>query len=411
MAIALVASNSAWTTLCFFFFLPLSVIIIALGESEIEADPRLAEPPSLPALLGLCGVVGLLAAGVFLALPRPAGPLMRPGAAQELTGFSSSIDLTEHGRIDLDERRVFTVSGPDVRSHRYWRGRVLDYFDGRRWLPLSENSRPLVLEPGMLDELGPELEVRLVNLQSAVLFAPPGTREIELIAPQSRTLSPDSAWSFSHPFLHATASRYRLRPPAMAAADKVLAPTAVFGPRALPQRIRRGLLQLPPGLDPRMRRLAAGLKSANPAATAHHIESYLRSFEYSLERPPRGQDPIAHFLFDSQRGHCELYSSSMVLLLRLNGIAARNVLGFQGGDWEAYSQRLGLSALPRALLGRGLYPRPGLGELRSDTGERSTHTARTRARSLGQNRRPPRLPMGALAVGFWPRRPGPALGA
>lgn len=52
------------------------------------------------------------------------------------------------------------------------------------------------------------------------------------------------------------------------------------------------------------------------------------NFCYSLtpERPDK--DPVEHFLRHTRRGHCELYASSMVLLLRSCGIPARYVTGF-----------------------------------------------------------------------------------
>jgi hypothetical protein len=45
-----------------------------------------------------------------------------------------------------------------------------------------------------------------------------------------------------------------------------------------------------------------------------------------------GEHPIEEFLFTHRSGHCELFASAMVLLLRAEGIPARFVAGFLGGE-------------------------------------------------------------------------------
>ncbi|WP_254513019.1 transglutaminase TgpA family protein [Anatilimnocola floriformis] len=47
------------------------------------------------------------------------------------------------------------------------------------------------------------------------------------------------------------------------------------------------------------------------------------------------QDPLEHFIGVSHRGHCELFASALVMMLRSQGIPARLVVGYKGGDWNA----------------------------------------------------------------------------
>ncbi|MCZ6699934.1 MAG: DUF3488 and transglutaminase-like domain-containing protein, partial [Planctomycetota bacterium] len=75
-------------------------------------------------------------------------------------------------------------------------------------------------------------------------------------------------------------------------------------------------------------------------AIARGIESFLQSepFTYSLEGGgdrPIGRDPVEHFLLDSRRGHCEYFASAMTLVCQANGISARLVSGYYGGEFEA----------------------------------------------------------------------------
>lgn len=45
-------------------------------------------------------------------------------------------------------------------------------------------------------------------------------------------------------------------------------------------------------------------------------------------------DPNEDFLLNVRSGHCERFASALVLLLRAQGIPARLVIGFRGGDWN-----------------------------------------------------------------------------
>ena len=58
----------------------------------------------------------------------------------------------------------------------------------------------------------------------------------------------------------------------------------------------------------------------------------LRGFRYSLNDQVVGVDlPLRHFLITTRAGHCELFAGGYAMLLRMSGIPARVVGGFQGG--------------------------------------------------------------------------------
>ncbi len=86
-------------------------------------------------------------------------------------------------------------------------------------------------------------------------------------------------------------------------------------------------------MNPRVRALGEKLTKGKPTrAAAQAIVDFLGSgFRYTRELEDGGSDPIADFLFRRRAGHCELFSSAMVLLLRAGGIPARNVTGYYGG--------------------------------------------------------------------------------
>jgi hypothetical protein len=45
-------------------------------------------------------------------------------------------------------------------------------------------------------------------------------------------------------------------------------------------------------------------------------------------------DPLAHFLFERKKGHCEYFASAMAVMLRAIHIPSRVVTGFQGGTFN-----------------------------------------------------------------------------
>jgi transglutaminase-like putative cysteine protease len=98
----------------------------------------------------------------------------------------------------------------------------------------------------------------------------------------------------------------------------------------------------PGGLTERMRALAREWAGAgSDAERARRIEArLLADYRYTLDFIGRGGEaPLEHFLFEARRGHCEYFASSMVLLLRAEGIPARLVTGFYGAEYSWWEKR------------------------------------------------------------------------
>lgn len=108
-----------------------------------------------------------------------------------------------------------------------------------------------------------------------------------------------------------------------------------------PVEISKQYLQLPDVLSERVIALAFDLTATEPTAydRAVAIETYLRTFEYDLDipQPPLGKniDIVDYFLFTLQRGYCDYYASSMVILARAAGLPARFVQGYIGGTYDS----------------------------------------------------------------------------
>ena len=97
-------------------------------------------------------------------------------------------------------------------------------------------------------------------------------------------------------------------------------------------------LQLPDGLPERVRELALSITQDETSLyeKARAIENYFprNGFIYSqtdVAVPEAGQDYVDQFLFDTKRGYCDNFSTSMVVMLRSLDIPARWVKGFAEG--------------------------------------------------------------------------------
>ncbi|UCD56332.1 MAG: DUF3488 domain-containing protein [Candidatus Hydrogenedentota bacterium] len=101
-------------------------------------------------------------------------------------------------------------------------------------------------------------------------------------------------------------------------------------------------LQLPPSLNPRIRRLALDITkdAETPYEKVNSIKNFLETqFSYSLDlRRPVTDDPLYDFLFVSRTGHCEYFATAMTLMTRILGIPARLAKGFQKGEWNETGQ-------------------------------------------------------------------------
>src|SRR5690606_24756056 len=98
-------------------------------------------------------------------------------------------------------------------------------------------------------------------------------------------------------------------------------------------------LQLPDEISERVGDLAveiaAGAETVYDKARA--VERYfsISGFEYSqsdIPVPEADQDYVDQFLFETQRGYCDNFSTSMVVMLRSLDIPARWVKGFNEGE-------------------------------------------------------------------------------
>lgn len=99
--------------------------------------------------------------------------------------------------------------------------------------------------------------------------------------------------------------------------------------------------QLPDELPERVRDLALELTQdkENWYEKAKAIEDYFGRVDFQYDQkdvavPGRNEDYVDQFLFETQKGYCDNFSTSMVVMLRSIGIPARWVKGYTEGDFR-----------------------------------------------------------------------------
>lgn len=362
------------------FLLTFSLFILVAIATFISMEMRRSERESLTAgvparqdvrfhssLAGISAILGLLTlavgAMIFFILPRvsSSGYLRNLGVQSSMmSGFSQEVSLGGIGEIQQSSNVVMHIQvlegklPEDVK----WRGIALANFDGRRWYNAPEVPTVHGLYNSPLDlthisdfsfysnaQAGPHL----ANLSYRVVMEPTGLN-LFFLAPVPLKINGD----YRLVEIKSDGSIFSSR------ATDTLAPSDGDNPQSIgvytaeadtrnpepyvhdsvsrdyPPRVAVLYLQLP-RLDPRIaplaRQITASAKSNYDRARA--IEQYLHSnFGYTLELPGREADPLAHFLFERKRGHCEYFASSMVIMLRTLGIPARVVNGFRGGEYN-----------------------------------------------------------------------------
>jgi hypothetical protein len=237
-----------------------------------------------------------------------------------------------------------------------WRGIALTTFDGKRWTSSEHATQRLQSSedgwihtadsPRKTDTPNPGMiyTIYLEPLATDAIFVPgkvislkgnfTGESSNSISAIRHSYVLRDSTETLLNPFHNYTAIRYAgfsLLPPMDA--TKLRAASTVYS-----REITSTYLQLPDPLDRRIPELArqATKYARTPFDKALAIESFLRGrYAYTLNLTGKpGDDPLAHFLFESRGGHCEYFASSMVIMLRTLGIPAREVNGFLPGEYN-----------------------------------------------------------------------------
>jgi protein-glutamine gamma-glutamyltransferase len=267
----------------------------------------------------------ILTVFLFVVLPRPflTMPGLRTAMARTggLADLEQQITYREMASMSGRQRIAFVVnveSGalPEI---PYWRGRVLDKTDGRRWSPAKVKTPMTKLIQATPSD---SVAYRFIpyRLHSKMVYvaglpvAVKGRMGGMLYITSAGEVIIDSPFLFADSYEVVAVNR----------------PVPVIR-KSQPINLDRT------GVTQRIQELAEQWTDgfSSPRDRADVLVSRLRSrFRYALRTapPPEEVHPIEHFLFRSRAGNCEYFAGALCLMLRSIGIPARVVEGFLGAE-------------------------------------------------------------------------------
>lgn len=296
---------------------------VALVLGARHARPAVPEAARASGLLLLRALP--LALALFLLFPRLPGAfwaLPQPGDKAR-TGLSDRMSPGDISTLALSAEVAFRVrfegESPPMRE-LYWRGPVLESFDGRRWSSVRGSVRAADSSPEAVES---------APLRYEVTLEPHGSRWL-------LPLELPTAWDGPPAGLSAAAELLLERP----LERRIIwrggsAPGGALEAAGEPSIHTRRYATL---RNPRTQALARNLR-ADAASDGDYLRLLLRRFReqpyfYTLEPPLLGEHPVDAFLFETRAGFCEHYASAFAVLARAAGVPARVVTGYQGGQWN-----------------------------------------------------------------------------
>lgn len=266
-----------------------------------------------------------LAAACFLFFPRVTGQFWALQRGDEaISGLSGEMTPGGIGRLAIDYVPAFRVrfeGKPPPPPDLYWRGPVLNDFDGFTW----RRSRGTYHPGARVEMVGAPTRYRVTldPSQQRWLFAldtvDTVSRRDVFIAFQDRQLSVPEPISSTVSYDAVSYLRTRSH-------------------GSLANAARRLETALPPDRNPRARALALDLR-ARAGSDAEFASATLAWFRdnglvYTLEPGVTSLDSVDTTLFESKQGFCGHFASAYATMMRAAGVPARIVTGYLGGEWN-----------------------------------------------------------------------------
>ncbi|MGH8135907.1 MAG: transglutaminaseTgpA domain-containing protein, partial [Steroidobacteraceae bacterium] len=265
-----------------------------------------------------------LALVLFLFFPRIAGSFWgAPSSERALSGLTDEMSPGDISDLTLNDTVAFRVrfkDPPPPPRDRYWRGPVLNEFDGYTW---SRGDHQYDYQP-RVRHFGPPVDytVTLEPTGQRMLFA------LDMVAQWPAAMA-QQTWDY----------QLRTRNPVNSVLQYEARsyPRYQTGARLVPA-LRNLNVQLAPRRNPRAIELAQRMRAAagSDRGFARAVLAMFRyqPFHYTLTPPGLERDSVDDFLFNTRQGFCGHYASAFTLMMRAAGIPARVVGGYQGGDWN-----------------------------------------------------------------------------
>lgn len=286
---------------------------------------------------------------LFLFFPRIA-PLWQMPLKNQVSkvGIGTELSPGDISKLAKTAESAFRVTFTEItpnRSSLYWKGLILDHFDGRKWTQSSSQGaweRLSKVDAGHFYKTTyPAYQVMLEPHQQKWVFSLDGSE----IASSNLLKSEMGLFQLKTEAIQAT--RYQMEMPTNIETTKLLNIPTAFSIHQVDRvnNYKQQDLQLPPSrINPKTQHYIQQLRLKFP--NNQNLLIYLltqfreEAFYYTLEPPLLGENFVDEFLFDSKSGFCGHYASSLTYMLRLAAIPARVVIGYHGGEYNSQSNYL-----------------------------------------------------------------------
>ncbi len=259
---------------------------------------------------------------IFIFFPRIEAPrwLLFADKHQAMSGLSDTLEPGAISSLGMSDELAFRVKFkgdlPPPRL-RYWRGPVFSYTDGQRW----QASKNKFFKKSM-----DKLRFQGKAYQYTLLMEPQNHHWVYAL---------DMPAKFSNRLIRNSFYQMITRNAPEERAEYQITSYPQYNTGYITKSERRDNLQLPKTPSVKITRLVKQLGGFDkqPEIFIAHIFNHFRTenFHYTLMPPLMEENPIETFLLATRHGFCSHYATAFVYLMRVAGIPARVVSGYQGG--------------------------------------------------------------------------------
>ena len=329
--------------------------LMSENKEEMKGTFLFASVTSLVGLLLISGVFAytLPKAGPSWPDPVPFFTSSNPNASlgEGSNGVTRKVGYGENdeklgGGFSSDDTPVFMAN---VQTEQYWKIETKDTYTSKGWIQSSIDSEMSSFNSGesIISDITPGNEdetsvASIIMLQEfPFIMQPYGIKSVDSISQAPFRMDMDPMNQKISTFIGENTVPIRNYDATFSEpvySLKALRNATIEDVNALSSEFDR-YLQLPENLPTRVRDLATSITEGNSSLydKAISIQRYYRqngfSYNQNFSAIPEGDtDYVDQFLFDTKVGYCDNFSTSMVVLLRSEGIPARWVKGFAPGE-------------------------------------------------------------------------------
>ena len=250
--------------------------------------------------------------------------------------------LVLSGPVQLSQRVVMQVQADEP---SYWRGATYDTWTGRDWMssdkfPVNRTEKQAIFPQRFALRKRVKATFEVNQSRSDLIYTPDEPAQLNI---------PYKLFTRTGDANLADFSSLRAKKPAIPSlkysvesfSSTASAQDLRNAPGDVPEWVKR-YTQLP-DTPQRVRDLSNTLtrRFSSNYDKAVAVEQFLRRYPYTLDvkAPPADRDAVEYFLFDLTQGYCDYFATTMVVLLRAQGVPARLATGYVAGKFDNNSRK------------------------------------------------------------------------